>query len=89
MNFGGINHGYTEVQASLVALWVKKAPAMQETLVRFLGGEVPLEKEMATCSILLPGKSNGQRSLMGYSPCVARDFVTKPPPSVSGIILIS
>ena len=44
MNFGGINHGYTEVQASLVALWVKKAPAMQETLVRFLGGEDPLKK---------------------------------------------
>ena len=32
---------------------VKNLPAMQETWVRSLGGEDPLEKEMAThCSIL-------------------------------------
>ena len=30
--------------ASLVAQLVKNLPAMQETLVRFLGWEVPLEK---------------------------------------------
>ena len=28
----------------------------------------PLEKEMATHSIVLPGKSHGQRSLVGCSP---------------------
>ena len=44
MNFAGINHGYTELRASLVAPWVKNAPAMQETPVRFLGWEDPLEK---------------------------------------------
>ena len=33
--------------ASLVAQLVKNLPAMQETLVRFLGQEDPLEKEMA------------------------------------------
>ena len=34
--------------ASLVAQMVKGLPAMQETQVRFLGQEDPLEKEMAT-----------------------------------------
>ena len=34
--------------ASLVAQMVKKLPAMQETWVRSLGGEDPLEKGMAT-----------------------------------------
>ena len=28
----------------------------------------PLEKEMATTPVFLPGKSHGQRSLVGYSP---------------------
>ena len=36
--------------ASLVAQLVKKPPAMQETWVRSLGWEDPLEKEMATHS---------------------------------------
>ena len=40
--------------ASLVAQLVKNLPAMQETLVRFLGQEDPLEKEMATDSSILP-----------------------------------
>ena len=39
--------------ASLVAQMVKNLPAMQETLVRFLGQEDPLEKEMATHSSIL------------------------------------
>ena len=39
--------------ASLVAQRVKRLPAMQETRVRFLGQEGPLEKEISThCSIL-------------------------------------
>ena len=39
--------------ASLVAQIVKNRPAIQETWVRFLGQEDPLEKGMAThCSIL-------------------------------------
>ena len=41
------------IWASLLAKLVKNRPAMQETWVRFLDGEDPLEKEMAThCSIL-------------------------------------
>jgi len=36
--------------------------------VQSLGQEDPLEQEMATHSVFLPGKSYGQRSLVGYSP---------------------
>ena len=39
--------------ASLVAQKVKYLPAMQETQVRSLGREDPLEKEMATHSSIL------------------------------------
>ena len=35
---------------------------MQETQLRSLGQEDPLEKEMATTPAFLPGKSHGQRS---------------------------
>ena len=51
---------------------VKNQPAMQETHVRSLGLEDPLEKEMATHSSILawripwtedPGESHGQRNL--------------------------
>ena len=42
-----------DVWASLGAQMVKCLPAMEETRVRSLGQEDPLEKEMAThCSIL-------------------------------------
>ena len=57
------------MQASLVAQLIKNLPAMQDTQVRSLGWEDTLEKEMATHSVFLPGKSHGQRSLEGYSPC--------------------
>ena len=39
--------------ASLVAQLVKNPPAMQETLVRFLGWEDPLEEDVATHSRIL------------------------------------
>ena len=39
--------------ASLVAQLVKNLPAMQETLVQFLGRKHPLEESMATRSIIL------------------------------------
>ena len=47
-----------------MAQTVKHLPTMWETL----GWEDLLEKEMATLSVLLPGKSHGWRSLVGYSP---------------------
>ena len=43
-------------RASLVAQTVKHLPAMQETWVRFLGQEDPLEKEMAIHSSTLAWK---------------------------------
>ena len=39
---------YAYITASLIAQLVKNMPAMQETLVWFLGWEDPLEKEIAT-----------------------------------------
>ena len=49
---------------------VKDLPAMQKTQekrVRSLGQEDLLEKEMEPTPVLLPGKSHGQRRLMGYT----------------------
>ena len=40
-------------RASLVAQLVKNPPAMQETLVQFLGQEDPLEEGIATHSSIL------------------------------------
>ena len=44
---------YLNAPASLVAQRLKHLPAMQETWVRTLGQEDPLEKEMATNSSIL------------------------------------
>ena len=52
---------------SLVAQMVKNPPAVQETLFQSLGQEDPLEKEMATTSVFMPGEFPGQRSLAGYT----------------------
>ena len=53
----------------------------QETWVRSLGQEDPPEKEMANSPVFLPGKSHGQRSLVGRqsmgSQRVGHDLVTK------------
>ena len=46
-------------EASLVVQMAKRLPAMLETWVQFMGQEDPLEKEMTTHSVLLPGKSDG------------------------------
>ena len=53
------------IWASLVAQMVKNLLTMQETWVRFLGGEDPLEKEMATHSSILAWreKSSGLQSM--------------------------
>ena len=53
----------------MVAQSVKDLPAMQETQVQSLGGEDPLEKEMATHSSVLAWRIHGQKSLAGYSLC--------------------
>ena len=43
--------------ASLVAQIIKTLPTMQETWVRSLGWEDPLEEGMATHPVFLPGES--------------------------------
>ena len=52
---------------------VKNLPARQETRVQSLRWQDPLDKEMATTSIFLPGESHGQRGLVGYSPLGCRE----------------
>ena len=46
----------------------KNPPAMQETWVRSLGQEDPLEEGMATTPLFFAGESHGERSLAGYGP---------------------
>ena len=48
-----LGRGHTEPGASLVSWMVKSSPAIQETHIRFLGWEDPLEKELATHSSIL------------------------------------
>ena len=70
--------------ASLIAQLVKNLPAMQETQVRFLGREDPLEKEMAIHSSILawkiPGRGAWRATVHGIAR-VGHDLATKPSPS--------
>ena len=52
-DFYCISSNLRHLWASLVAQSIKRLPAMQETRVRSLGWEDPLEKEMATQSCIL------------------------------------
>ena len=61
------NSGVCISGAFMMAQMVKNLPANAETWIQSLGWEDPL-KEMANHSVFLPGKSHGQRSLVGYSP---------------------
>jgi len=50
---------------------VKNPPAMQElqgTRVQSLGQEIPWRRAWQPTPVFLPGKSHGQRSLVGCSP---------------------
>jgi len=60
--------GLNQHWASLVAQVVKRLPAVWETQVQSLGQVDPLEKEIATDSSILAGKSHGRRNLAGYTP---------------------
>ena len=59
----------------------KNLPGMQKTWVGSWSRKIPLGKKIAPFPVFLPGKSHGQRSLVGYSPwgCkrVRHDLVTK------------
>ena len=76
-------------QTSLVAQTVKHLPMMQETRVQFLGGEDPLEKEIATHSSTLAWKipwmeePGGLQSMGLQSRTRLSDFPFLPLPSTS------
>ena len=52
---------------------VKNSPAMQETHVRPLGREEPLEKEMATHSTVLAWEIPWTEGPGSYSPCGTKE----------------
>ena len=52
----------------MVAQTVKRLPAMWETWVRSLGRENPQSRKWQPTPVLLPAKTLGWRSLIGYSP---------------------
>ena len=56
------------VSVSLMTQMVKNLPVMQETRVRSLGWEDPLEKEMATDSSILGWRIPWTEEPGGYSP---------------------
>ena len=62
--------GSSFLRASQVVLVVKNLPARAGDRDAGLipGRENPLEEGMATHSGILPGESDGQRNLVGYSP---------------------
>ena len=62
-------HYFTSVLASLVAQSVKNLPAVQET-PRFdpWVGKISWRRKCQRTPVFVPGKSHGQRSLVGYSP---------------------
>ena len=66
----------SEAQTSLVAQMVKHLSTMRETWVRSLGWEDPSRRKWQSTPVLLPGKSHGQRSLVGYSPWTRKESGT-------------
>ena len=59
-----------------MAQMVKNLPAvreMQEAQARSLGQEDPRKGKWQPAPVFLPGKSHGQRSLVGYSPWVYKE----------------
>ena len=63
---------YVNIQVSETESWVvevvKNVPALQETQVRSLGREGPLEKEVATHSSILGWRVPWTEEPGGYSP---------------------
>ena len=55
---------------------VNNLPAMQEMWVQPLGGEDPLEKEMATLFLFLPGKSRNRGAWWAAVCRVAKELDT-------------
>ncbi|CAI9176907.1 unnamed protein product [Rangifer tarandus platyrhynchus] len=63
-------------KASLVVQLLKNLPIMQETLVRFLGWEDLLEKEMATHSSILAWRIPWTKEPGGLNPMTLKEWDT-------------
>jgi len=63
-----------DAEYSVLAQRAKCLPAMQETGVRSLGQEDPLEKEMATYSSILAWRIPRMEEPAGYSPWGCREL---------------
>ena len=77
---------------SQVTQWQRISLPMQETQetqVQSLGREDPLEYEMATTPVLLPGESHGGRSLVGYSPWGHKDSDASTHQESDGVIHVN
>ena len=59
---------YSWFRASQVAWWLRIHLPMQEIQVQSLVGKIPWRRKWQLTPEFLPGKSHGQRSLVGYSP---------------------
>ena len=67
---------YRYIRDFPIAQVIKNLPVMQETWVRSLGHEDPLEKEKAITTVFLLEESRGQRSLVDCSPWGHRELDT-------------
>ena len=57
---------------SLVAQMVKRLPTMRETWFDPWVGKIPWKRKWQPIPVFLPGKSIGQKSLVGYGHRVAK-----------------
>ena len=64
------------VKTSLVAQMVKRLPTMRRPGFNPWVGKIPWRRKWQSTPGLLPGKSHGQRSLVGYSPCGRKESDT-------------
>ena len=62
--------------ASLVVQWLRIRLVMQGTPIWSLVMEDTRRRQWHPTPVLLPGKSHGRRSLVGYSPSVGHDWAT-------------
>jgi len=64
-----------QIHSPLVPHTVKHLPAMQETFNPWVE-KIPWRKKWQPTPVFWPGKSHGQRSLVGYSPCSHKESDT-------------
>ena len=63
-------------KASLVTQTVKHLPTMRETWFDPWAGKIPWRRKWQPTPVLMPGKSHGQRSLVGCSPWGRKELDT-------------